>query len=68
MLSLFPGRTLEELDNMDWFRLLRALEVKSIGEIEKINLSYIQGITKFSSITGEQWKRILEHNEIVNGK
>lgn len=53
---------------MDWFRLLRALEVKSIGEIEKINLSYIQGITKFSSITGEQWKRILEHNEIVNGK
>jgi hypothetical protein len=62
---LFPGRTLEELDNIDWFRLKRALEVKEIGEIEQTYLGYKQGIVKSTSITSKQWEKITEHDQLI---
>lgn len=65
LLSLFPGRTLEELDNIDWPRLLRALKVKSIGETEQTLLSFQQGLVQQTSITAKQWEQIRLHDQIL---
>lgn len=65
LLSFFPSRTLEELDEMDWPRFVRALEVKSIGETEKVYIGYQQGLIKAASITAKQWEQIREHSEIL---
>lgn len=54
---------------MDWPRFLKAIEVKSIGETEKIYIGFQQGLIKSSSITAKQWEQIREHTEILeNGE
>jgi len=50
---------------MDWIRYIKALEVKSIGEVEKVYIGYQQGLIKASSVTAKQWESIKEHNEII---
>jgi hypothetical protein len=42
LLEKFPGRTLEELDGVDWLRLQRAMEVDRIVEAEQRRLAYIE--------------------------
>ena len=56
---------MEELDSMDWIRYIKALEVKSIGEVEKVYIGYQQGLIKSGSVTAKQWESIKEHNEII---
>lgn len=41
LLSLFPGRTLEELDDIDYPRLLRALEADQIQHVERERRRYL---------------------------
>lgn len=36
LLQLFPGRTLEELDQMDYARLQRAVEARNIEHAEEL--------------------------------
>ena len=40
LLQRFPGKTLEELDNVDWLRLQRAMEVDRIVESEQRRNAY----------------------------
>ena len=42
LLQKFPGRTLEELDGVDWLRLQRAMEVDRIVESEQRRRAYLQ--------------------------
>ena len=42
LLQQFPGRTLEELDTLDWVRLQRAMEVDRIVESERRRQAYIR--------------------------
>lgn len=66
LLSLFPGKTLEELEDIDWPRLMRALEVKSIGNTEEVYGKFRQGLIQASSITAQQWQQIKEHDDLLN--
>lgn len=49
MLEMFPGRTLEELDNIDWFRLQRALQAKHVRHTEHMRQQLRTG-----KITGDK--------------
>ena len=42
LLQRFPGKTLEELDDVDWARLQRAMEVDRIVESERRRRAYIE--------------------------
>jgi hypothetical protein len=42
-MRLFPGRTLEELDTLDWVRLQRAVEAQNIEQVEQLRRSQIRG-------------------------
>jgi hypothetical protein len=41
-MRLFPGRTLEELDGLDWVRLQRAVEAQNIEQTEQLRRSHRQ--------------------------
>jgi hypothetical protein len=43
LLQKFPGKTLEELDSIDWPRLQRAMEVDRIVESEQRRLAWYEG-------------------------
>jgi hypothetical protein len=59
LLASFPGRTLNELDAMDFPRWMRAREVMEIDRIEQLNLDYLK---KRAKPTRAEWKRIRQHN------
>lgn len=57
LLQRFPGRTLEELDNVDWLRLQRAMEVDRIVESEQRRNAYVDagGKTEVSKEDLRMW-------------
>ena len=55
LLKLFPGKPLEELDGVDWPRLMRALEVREIEAAEDVRALQMKG--KVAPTAGE-WRRI----------
>lgn len=57
----FPGKTLEELDQIDWLRFSRALEAERIAEIEQKRLDKLAG--RISELSTEEWAAIAEHDE-----
>lgn len=60
-MSRFPGRTLEELDQMDYGRLMRAMEADSIGQVEQMRVQ-----TKdMSKIPADVLEQIARHDAIV---
>ena len=62
----FPGRTLEELDGMDWLRLRRAMEVGRIVDVEAKHALYLDGKLGADSITSAEWRAIERHNELYD--
>lgn len=46
LLDTFPGRTLEELDGMDWIRFMRAQEARNVMAVESVRLDVIRKRTK----------------------
>ena len=62
----FPGRTLEELDNVDWLRLRRAMEVGRIVDVEAKHSLYLDGKLGADSITSAEWRAIERHNELYD--
>ena len=62
----FPGRTLEELDGIDWLRLQRALEVGRIVELEGKNTLVTEGKLPTDSLTPREWRQIQRHNAIFD--
>jgi hypothetical protein len=64
LLQRFPGKTLEELDGMDWARLMRAQQVRYIDQVEDVRDSYLKGKYK---PTPDEWDAVLRHDRIVRG-
>ena len=64
MLSNFPGRTLEELDNIDILRYLRAMDARAIETTERLNGEISAGKTNAVDVPKERYKKILEHNQM----
>ena len=65
LLEQFPGRTLEELDDIDWGRLLRAREAESIRNTEELRLQHMAGKVEADKITTEDWAAFREHSELL---
>lgn len=61
LLQRFPGKTLEELDGIDWLRLVRAWQAKEIGEVENARQLFLEGKIKPSSY---EWRMILRHDRL----
>lgn len=62
LMELFPGKTLEELDGIDFPRLLRALAAKRIGRIELLRALQMKGK---AMPTGRDWKAIVLHDRLM---
>ena len=61
----FPGRTLEELDNVDWLRLQRAMEVERIVNVEQRHKLYLDDKLKADDLTPQEWRMIRKHNRLL---
>ncbi len=66
LMQTFPGRTLEELDRIDWLRLQRALEVGRIVDLEAKNTLITEGKIPAESLTAREWSQIRRHNAIFD--
>lgn len=64
-METFPGRTLEELDNMDWGRFLRAREVAAIRSIEQQRELVTTGKLDGGKLPPAIWERIREHDRMM---
>jgi hypothetical protein len=63
LLARFPGKTLEELDGIDWPRLMRAWQAKEIGDVENARQLFFEDKYK---PTGYEWRMILRHDRLEN--
>lgn len=63
LLQKFPGRTLEELDGIDWLRLQRAMEVEEVVRIEERNRQY--HAKEIKRLTPREYARVRWHDELV---
>lgn len=61
----FPGRTLDEIDRMNWPRYLRALEAGRIEEVEDRRRLHLAGKLTADDLTASDWEAILKHDEWV---
>ena len=59
-MARFPGRTLEELDGMDYGRLLKAFQAERVEGIEARRALHNAG--KYEP-TAEDWAAIRDHDE-----
>ena len=57
LISRFPGKTLEELDQMDWARYMRAVEVENLRNLAMKHGRYLNGQ---ADITDHEWAIIAE--------
>lgn len=60
----FPGRTLDEIDDMDLLRYLRAMEARNIDTLEETAHQVQTGKKKGSDVSKEEWEQIREHQKI----
>ena len=58
LLKRFPGRLLEEIDEMDWLRYSRALEAQYVDDIEDLRIS------GGNDLSTEQWQEIKNNDAI----
>lgn len=63
LLANFPGRTLDELDGMDWGRYTRALEAREIQRVEAKRTRYLSKEVK--ELEADEWMAIQEHDRLV---
>ncbi len=66
LLEKFPGRTLEELDGMDLVRLMRAMHVERIAQVEYKRSGVMQNLIPQSQLTQLDWEQIAAHNLLVD--
>ena len=64
MLSNFPGRTLDELDDMDALRFFRAMAARNIQMVEDTRVEQKAGTKKGKDIPKYIYKKFLEHDKI----
>jgi hypothetical protein len=63
LLRQFPGRTLDELDQMDLYRYLRARAAANIERVETLRQRQIDG--KDVELDEDDWRMILEHDALM---
>lgn len=63
LMGRFPGRTLEDLDDMDMGRFLRAVEAQQVMELERRYRQYLQGTIK--ELPPDDWKVIRQHERLI---
>jgi len=63
MLRRFPGRTLEELDAMDWARYMRAMEAEKVMIAEEQRSAFLGGAIK--TMSEDMWNVVAENEEIL---
>jgi len=62
---MFPGRTLEEIDDVDIARLYRVLEARSIESLEDKRKQQIAGSIKGEDIESDEWEQIRKLDAIA---
>ncbi len=62
LLQRFPGKTLEELDQVDWARYMRALHVRHIEQVEDMRELYFKGKHKPTPDEVQAWER---HDRLI---
>jgi hypothetical protein len=62
LLRRFPGRTLDEIDGMNWPRYLRALEAERIEQVEDRRALYLAKKLKSEDLTPDDWTAIQQHD------
>lgn len=62
-MARFPGRTLEELDTMDYGRLMRALAAGNVEAVEARRQLYLADKVKLSD---DEWAAVRDHDEWVD--
>jgi hypothetical protein len=62
LLQRFPGKTLEELDGIDWGRLMRAQQVRHIDQVEEMRELYLK--SKYKP-TPDEWASVLRHDRLL---
>ncbi|MFZ1755038.1 MAG: hypothetical protein WBO46_14945 [Caldilineaceae bacterium] len=67
LLRNFAGRTLEELDAMDWPRYLRALDAASVERVEERRQRQIAGELGEDKLSASEWETIRAHDELMSG-
>ena len=65
LLQRFPGKTLEELDAIDWPRLMQAVEIERIVSIETKRAQLLAGELKRKHFKSWELRRIAEHDELL---
>jgi hypothetical protein len=66
LLQRFPGRTLEELDGVDWLRLQRAETVGRIVDVEQRRKAWHKSKDrKPDAFTAAEWRMIRRHDRLV---
>ena len=66
LMQRFPGRTLEELDGVDWLRLQRAEQVARIVDVEQRHATWLKRKDhKASDLSPADWRMIRRHNRMV---
>ena len=63
LLRKFPGRTLDELDRMDWMRYQRAMEAQRILDIEGKRAAFTSG--DLESLSTDEWAVVLENDRLL---
>ena len=62
LMDLFPGKTLEELDAIDFPRLLRAQAARRIGRVEVLRALQMKGKATPST---RDWQAIVQHDRLM---
>jgi len=65
LLQQFPGKTLDELDQMDWARYNRALRARYITDIEDTVRLFKSQKIKAKNISAKKWEQIRLHDELM---
>lgn len=62
-MSRFPGRTLEELDQMDYGRLMRAIEADNMQAVEARRKAHFANPQL--QLTPDEWVAIERHDRMM---
>lgn len=65
LLRAFPGRTLDELDDMDWPRYLRAVQAGNVQKVEQRRTDYLAKRITGKELGSDDMAAIERHNQLV---
>ena len=66
MLQNFPGRTLEEIDNIDALRFFRAMGARNIESVESLRKQQQSGVKNAKDIPASTFRKFLEHDRLFS--